>query len=46
MLPNRPIEFRTAVILSMLLGIVMALLNHFVVLSSEKYSVIFGALGK
>jgi|GEM_PF-1432937 len=46
MLPNRPIEFRTAVVLAMLLGIVMALLNHFVVLSSAKYAVIFGALGK
>jgi len=46
MLPSRPIEFRTAVVLAMLLGIVMGLLNHFVVMSSDKYSVIFGALGK
>lgn len=43
---NRPIEFKTAVVLSTLLGIVMALLNHFVVLSSDKYSSIFGALGQ
>jgi hypothetical protein len=31
---NRPFEFRTVVILSTLLGLVMALLIHFVVLSS------------
>jgi hypothetical protein len=39
---GRPIEFRTAVILGTLLGVVMGILNHFVVLSSDKYSVIFG----
>lgn len=39
---GRPIEFRVAVILGTLIGIVMALLNHFVVLSSDKYGVVFG----
>lgn len=38
----RPFEFNTIAILYTLLGIVMALVNHFVVLSSAKYSVIFG----
>jgi|NOAtaT_7_FD_contig_51_4289311_length_680_multi_6_in_0_out_0_2 hypothetical protein len=42
MLPNRPLDFRTAVVLGTLLGVVMGLLNHFVVLSSDKYSGIFG----
>ena len=45
-MPNRPIEFRSAVVLVTLLGVVMALLNHFVVLSSANYSSVFGALGK
>lgn len=43
---NRPIEFRSAVVVVTLLGVVMALLNHFVVLSSANYSMVFGALGK
>lgn len=43
---NRPIEFRSAVVVVTLLGVVMALLNHFVVLSSANYSSVFGALGK
>jgi hypothetical protein len=43
---NRPIEFKSVVVLTTLLGVVMALLNHFVVLSSANYSSIFGALGK
>jgi light-harvesting complex 1 alpha chain len=38
MRPNRPIEFRTSAILYTILGIVMALLNHFVVLSSPAYN--------
>lgn len=33
-----PIEFRTAVILYTLLGIIMALVIHFVVLSSPRYN--------
>lgn len=45
-MPNRPIEFKSVVVLTTLLGVVMALLNHFVVLSSANYSSIFGALGK
>jgi hypothetical protein len=44
--PIGHLEFRTVVVLTVLLGIVMALLNHFVVLSSDKYAAIFGALGK
>jgi hypothetical protein len=43
---NRPIEFKSVVVLTTLLGVVMARLNHFVVLSSANYSSIFGALGK
>lgn len=34
MRPNRPIEFRTSAILYTILGIIVALLIHFVVLSS------------
>lgn len=45
-MPNRPIEFKSVVVLTTLLGVVMALLNHFVVLSSANYSSVFGALGK
>jgi light-harvesting complex 1 alpha chain len=33
-----PIEFRTVVILYTLLGIIMALVIHFVVLSSPRYN--------
>lgn len=33
-----PIEFRTVVILYTLLGVIMALVIHFVVLSSPKYN--------
>ena len=33
-----PIEFRTSVVLYTLLGVIMALVIHFVVLSSPKYN--------
>lgn len=33
-----PIEFRTSVILYTLLGVIMALVIHFVVLSSPRYN--------
>jgi hypothetical protein len=36
--PNRPIEFRTSAILYTLLGIILALLIHFVVLSSGTFN--------
>jgi hypothetical protein len=35
---TRPIEFRTVLILYILLGIVVALTIHFIVLSSEAYN--------
>lgn len=35
---NRPIEFRTVLILYILLGIVIALTIHFIVLSSARYN--------
>jgi hypothetical protein len=35
---DRPIEFRTVMILYILLGIVVALTIHFIVLSSERYN--------
>ena len=35
-------DFRTALYLFTILGVVMALLNHFVVLGSAKYGVVFG----
>jgi light-harvesting complex 1 alpha chain len=35
---ERPIEFRTVLILYILLGIVVALTIHFIVLSSERYN--------
>lgn len=35
---ERPIEFRTVMILYILLGIVVALTIHFIVLSSDKYN--------
>jgi hypothetical protein len=34
---DRPFEFRTSVVVSTLLGLVMALLIHFVVLSSRAF---------
>lgn len=36
--PERPIEFRTVLILTILLGIVVALTIHFIVLSSPTYN--------
>lgn len=38
MRPDRPFEFRTVAILYTLLGLVMALIIHFVVLSSPQYN--------
>jgi light-harvesting complex 1 alpha chain len=38
MRPNRPIEFRTSAILYTILGIVMALLIHFIVLSAPLFN--------
>ncbi|GIW03254.1 MULTISPECIES: light-harvesting protein [Roseiflexus] len=35
---DRPFEFRTSVVVSTLLGLVMALLIHFVVLSSGAFN--------
>lgn len=35
---DRPFEFRTVVVVSTLLGLVMALLIHFVVLSSGQFN--------
>jgi light-harvesting complex 1 alpha chain len=36
--PERPIEFRTVLILYILLGIVVALLIHFILLSTPAYN--------
>ena len=36
--PERPIEFRTVLILYILLGIVVALLIHFILLSTPTYN--------
>ncbi len=38
MRPERPFEFRTVAILYTLLGLVIALIIHFVVLSSPQYN--------
>jgi hypothetical protein len=38
MRPERPFEFRTVAILYTLLGLAVALIIHFVVLSSPKYN--------
>ncbi|MCB0070098.1 MAG: light-harvesting protein [Caldilineaceae bacterium] len=35
---NRPIEFRTSMILYILLGVVLALTIHFILLSSPAYN--------
>lgn len=36
--PERPIEFRTVLILWILLGLGFALTNHFIILSSPAYN--------
>lgn len=41
--PERPIEFRTILFLTILLGAGMALLIHLIVLSSPMYSFLSGA---
>ena len=38
MRPDRPFEFRTTAILYTLLGLVIALIIHFIVLSSPEYN--------
>lgn len=38
MRPDRPIEFRTVLILYILLGLIVALTIHFIVLSSPEYN--------
>lgn len=40
---DRPIEFRTVLILYILLGVVVALTIHFIVLSSGRYNWLQGA---
>ncbi len=40
--PERPVEFRTIMFLFILLGVGMALLNHFVVLSTPAYNIFGG----
>jgi light-harvesting complex 1 alpha chain len=42
MRPDRPIEFRTVLILYILLGIIVALTIHFIVLSSPAYNWLTG----